>query len=114
MWRTGDFADGWNFGPADGDAQPVGWLVERIAALWDTDLRWQIDSGEQPHEAVSLKLDSSRARLRLAWRPKWDLEQGLAATVEWYRAYRDGADMRAVSLAQIRAYQAADSALSAA
>jgi CDP-glucose 4,6-dehydratase len=29
-----DYAEGWNFGPNDEDAKPVGWIVEQMAALW--------------------------------------------------------------------------------
>jgi CDP-glucose 4,6-dehydratase len=96
----------WNFGPAEGDVRPVGWIVERLDALWPGGLRWQRDGGEHPHEARYLKVDSARARARLGWSPAWDLEQALASTVEWYAALRDGADMRAVSVGQLRAFEA--------
>jgi CDP-glucose 4,6-dehydratase len=104
-------AAGWNFGPAEQDARSVGWLVERIAELWPADLRWTLDDGPHPHEARYLKLDSSRARLQLGWRPPVGLDRALASIVEWYQALRDGADMRAVTLGQIEAFSyAADSA----
>jgi CDP-glucose 4,6-dehydratase len=105
LWNSRAFADGWNFGPADGEVRPVGWIVDRITAMWGPGLRWELDPTEQPHEAHSLRLDSARARTRLGWRPHWDLEHALRATVDWYRAYRDGADMQALTLAQIKAYQ---------
>ena len=87
----------------------MAWVVERIKALWGAGLRCEIDSDESLDEAQALRVDSSRARIRLGWKPAWDLEQGLAATVDWYRAHRDGQDMRAFMLGQIRAYQAASS-----
>jgi CDP-glucose 4,6-dehydratase len=96
-----DCAAGWNFGPLEQDAQPVGWLVERFAELWPDELRWALDEGPHPHEARYLKLDSSRARMRLGWRPPVDLEWALASIVDWYRSLREGADMRAVTLGQI-------------
>jgi CDP-glucose 4,6-dehydratase len=99
-------AAGWNFGPGEQDAQPVGWLVERFAELWPGELRWVLDDGPHPHEARYLKLDSSRARSRLGWRPPVALEPALASIVDWYRAHREGADMRAVTLAQIETLQA--------
>jgi CDP-glucose 4,6-dehydratase len=106
-----DFAAGWNFGPADEDARPVGWIAEQIAELWPQELRWTLDDGPHPHEARYLKLDSSRARGRLGWRPPVALEQALRSIVEWYRALGDGADMRAVTLGQIETFSyAADSA----
>jgi CDP-glucose 4,6-dehydratase len=114
LWDAREFADGWNFGPPDTEVRTVGWIVNRITALWGPSLQWESDPDEQPHEAHVLRLDSSRARARLGWSPGWDLERGLRATVDWYRAHRDGEDMRAFSLAQIRAYQSASSASSAA
>jgi CDP-glucose 4,6-dehydratase len=106
-WADRDCARGWNFGPADDDARPVRWIVERLDALWDAPLLWEVDPGPHPHEAQWLKLDSSLARTRLDWAPRWDLIEGLRRTVAWHLAHRDGADVREVALEQIRAFGAA-------
>lgn len=98
---------GWNFGPAADDARPVRWIADRLTELWPQRLRWELDSGPRPHEARFLALDSAKARERLGWAPAWDLEQALAGIVDWYLALRAGEDMRAVTLAQIAAFQAA-------
>ena len=37
-----NFGEGWNFGPNDEDAKPVGWIVEQMAALWGADAQWQV------------------------------------------------------------------------
>jgi len=99
-------AAAWNFGPSEEDARPVGWIVERLDALWPGGLAWERDAGEHPHEARYLKVDSSRARARLGWAPRWGLEQALESIVEWYDALRSEADMQAVSLAQLSAFEA--------
>jgi CDP-glucose 4,6-dehydratase len=99
------YAEGWNFGPNDEDAKPVGWIVEQMAALWGNDAQWQIDHGEHPHEANYLKLDCSKAKSQLDWHPRWNLGEALAAIVAWHRAYLSGQDMKAFSLAQIAIYQ---------
>ncbi|MFO1433592.1 MAG: CDP-glucose 4,6-dehydratase [Candidatus Competibacteraceae bacterium] len=105
LWRQGpDYAEGWNFGPRDDDARPVSWLMARLAALWGKDARWELDGSRHPHEAHYLKLDCSKAMIRLDWRPRWNLEQALTATVDWYSAYAAHQDMRAVTLRQINAY----------
>jgi CDP-glucose 4,6-dehydratase len=94
-------ARAWNFGPTAGDARPVSWIVERLAELWDGELRWQLDDAHNPPEAAHLALDSSAAERLLAWRPAWRLDDALELVVEWHRAQRAGQDMRAVSLSQI-------------
>jgi len=107
LWEDPGAAGGWNFGPDAGDAQPVAHLVERVTADWPGELVWEIDAGEHPHEAALLLLDSSKAREDLGWVPGWALDQGIDATVRWYAALRDGADMRAVTDAQIEEFETA-------
>ena len=98
-------AGGWNFGPEEEESQTVGQIVQRIAELWPGQLRVSVDDGPHPHEARELRLDSSRARAKLGWRPLVDLHAALEATVAWYRELRDGADMRSVTLGQIETLQ---------
>lgn len=101
LWESPDHAQGWNFGPVEQDARPVGWIVQRLGELWPGGLRSTLDDGPHPHEARYLKLDSSLARARLGWRPLVDLDTTLRSIVEWYGQLADGADMRAVTRAQI-------------
>jgi CDP-glucose 4,6-dehydratase len=99
-------ASGWNFGPDD--AVPVERLVEGVAERWRGGV--ELRAGEPDAaagEAPALQLDSGRARAELGWTPRWDLDDALDATVAWYAAYRDGADMRAATLRQIAAYERA-------
>lgn len=95
-------AQAWNFGPDDSDARPVRWMVERLGELWGEELTWELEVDDGPHEASYLKLDSSRARTRLGWRPGWDLDDALRSIVAWYRGYGEGADVRELTLGQIR------------
>lgn len=105
LWDSPEHATGWNFGPADEDARAVGWIVQRMGELWPGELPSALDDGPHPHEARYLKLDSSRARGRLGWRPLVALDASLESIVEWYRALREDADMRAVTLGQIKTLQ---------
>jgi len=110
LWSSEALAGAWNFGPAEADARAVSWVVQRVADSWPQELRWQDDAGrdagrEAPHEARCLKLDSSRAHTHLRWQPLWDLERGVDATVDWYRALLDDGDMAAVTAEQIASYE---------
>lgn len=98
-------AEAWNFGPVDCDARSVGWILDQLS-FRVPELRWQYDELPHPREATYLKLDSSKARARLGWAPRWRLEKALDMTVDWHRHWRQGSDMTAVSLAQIAEYSA--------
>ncbi|MGY6239930.1 CDP-glucose 4,6-dehydratase [Burkholderia ambifaria] len=98
------YAGAWNFGPNDIDAQPVQAIVERLTSRWGDGAHWQLDGGDHPHEATYLKLDCSKARARLGWHPRWDLDFTLDKIVDWYRAAHEHEDVRALTLAQIADY----------
>ncbi|MBJ7309760.1 CDP-glucose 4,6-dehydratase [Rugamonas sp. CCM 8940] len=99
------FAEGFNFGPHDSDARPVEWIIERLCQSWGEGAAWQLDAAPQPHEAHYLKLDCSKAHARLRWQPRWNLGQTIDHIVAWHQAHGAGADMRALTLAQIEQYQ---------
>lgn len=99
-------ATAFNFGPEESDARPVQWLVDQIATRWPDAIAWEIDAGPHPHEATYLKLDSSRAKALLGWTPTWGLHEGLDAIIDWYLALREGAEMRDVTVQQVRRFAA--------
>lgn len=100
----GRFADGWNFGPADEDAKPVRWIVARMLDLYGRE-GWEQPAGSQPHEAGTLKLDTTKARSALGWRPALNLAKALEMVADWHRSVDNGADPQAVSIEQIRTYR---------
>jgi len=103
----GRFARAYNFGPDASDDATVGEVAAMTARLWGDSARVRhAASAHHPHEAGSLRLDSTRARTELGWHPRWSLEQALQHTVDWHRAWLRGDDMNACSVAQIRRYAA--------
>ena len=99
-------AKAWNFGPDTADNASVGTVARKLAGLWGggATVVCEPDAGN-PHEAGLLTLDNSAARNLLAWQPRWPLDLALDMTHAWHRAWLDGGDMRAFSLAQIARYQ---------
>lgn len=97
-------AQAFNFGPAEEDARPVQWIVERLTSQWGEGAEWMVDQGEHPHEANYLKLDCSKARAVLGWQPRWRLEFALEQIVLWHKGYLNHANLRELCLHQIDQY----------
>jgi CDP-glucose 4,6-dehydratase len=98
------FSGGWNFGPDPESACSVQEVTASLCALWGDGARWHEEGGVHPHEAASLRLDSSKARAAMGWRPRLPLDRALAWTVDGYKAQARGRDARALLLEQIRRY----------
>ena len=106
MWEQGpEYGEAWNFGPDESDAQPVAWIVERLAELWHGGVRWEAVPSPQLHEANCLKLDCSKSRERLGYFPKLSLEKALQWIVEWQQGYIKHEDIRQLTERQISRYQ---------
>lgn len=107
LYEDGPLCSGaWNFGPDDTGMCSVGDVVAQLAKLWNGAPGLRTEASDL-HEAGLLRLDSSRARMSLGWKARWSLQRCLEATVQWHHAWRDGQDLRAFSLGQIAAYEAA-------
>ncbi len=107
LWQQPALAGAWNFGPTGQDEVSALGLIERASAHWPG-AHWQAraDAGG-PHEAGRLALDSSAARARLGWRPRWALDEAVRRTVTWYLQAARGAPAAALCEADFAAYEAA-------
>lgn len=102
-----DYSEAWNFGPKDDDAQPVQNIVEQLSACWGEGAQWFLSKGDHPHEAHYLKLDCSKARMKLNWQPVWDLNTTLNKIVGWHKEWLAKRNMREYTLAEIKDYMKA-------
>ena len=103
--RGNEVAEGWNFGPSEADAWPVGRVVDRAVDLWGDGAAWRRDESVWPHEAMLLRVDAAKARSRLGWTSRLGVAEALAWTIHWYKAAAAGEEVRALSLRQILSYQ---------
>lgn len=98
------YSEAWNFGPDDRDVQNVEYLVRALCEKFASKGSYLIDSGTHPHEAGLLKLDCAKAKSRLGWHPRWDLDMALDKVVDWVKGYEVGSDMLAICRSQIQDY----------
>ena len=96
------FAEAWNFGPNDDGAIPVEQMVKQMRKTWNR-IDYQIEQDENnPHEAGLLKLDCSKARMKLNWKGVWDSRTTFAKTAEWYQCYYE--NQQVITQKQLREY----------
>ncbi|MHC4520862.1 MAG: CDP-glucose 4,6-dehydratase, partial [Planctomycetota bacterium] len=99
-----EFAEAWNFGPADEGNGTVEEIAAQIRQAWPR-VNYEVNTiPDQPHEAGMLKLDCSKARTRLGWAPVWNRTTAVEKTVLWYRDFYESGAVR--SLEDLDAYTA--------
>lgn len=91
MWEdpTG-YCEGWNFGPE----------VDSVSTVWDvaTVLTKEFGYGELKdssdpnavHEAKLLMLNINKAKTRLGWKPRLNMNQCISLVADWYKRYQKG------------------------
>jgi CDP-glucose 4,6-dehydratase len=100
------FTEAWNFGPTESNIRSVSSLIELFSELWGKKFNYIFESHlNSSHEAIQLKLDSSKANFSLNWKPKWDFEETIKRSVLWYKAFMSKDNMYAYSINEIQDYQ---------
>ena len=90
MYKDGTrYGDAWNFGPNDESIITVEELVKLVIKHWGSG-SYTIDTSTHPHEAGFLKLDISKARSLLGWRPIYDVHEAVERTINWYKNFYNG------------------------
>lgn len=98
------YAEPWNFGPHEADAQPVYKLVDLLCKKWGIESDWKLQDGAHPKEANFLKLDISKATNLLDWNPCWSLETAVEKIIAWHKGWKSGDCPFEMCLNQIEDY----------
>lgn len=100
------FAEGFNFGPITNDHASVETIISKMNKRWHNQIKYEVVAlDKNPHEAKLLSLDCTKAEKKLGWKPKWNLDQALAVTIDWTEARCNHASVRETTLKQIKAYE---------
>ena len=100
-------ATAWNFGPDDEGNVEVETVVERFRKWWP---KLHVDiqpNPNAPHETKVLKLDSTKAKRELGWKPVWNWQTAVERTAAWYREYYEMGTLGTMS--DLAAYRASHS-----
>jgi CDP-glucose 4,6-dehydratase len=83
-----NFSKAYNFGPNSSDVLTVESMVKKAIEIYGTGGFLIEEILNQPHEAGLLKLDISKANDELKWFPKYNSQEAIANTIEWYKQFK--------------------------
>ena len=87
QYEDENLAGSYNVGPDECDCITTGELAELFCRLWGN-IQWQDISVDTPHEANFLKLDCSKLKSTMGWQPRWHIQDAVAKTIEWAKAWQ--------------------------
>ncbi len=82
------YCEGWNFGPRAESIVPVWDVAQRIVNDYGGGELRDVSDPHALHEANLLMLDITKARVRLGWEPRTDIDACCRMTADWYRRYQ--------------------------
>jgi CDP-glucose 4,6-dehydratase len=103
LYNNEIYSGAWNFGPDESSVIDVLSLLDIVNKYWKIKLKIKKDS-DTYHEAMSLKIDSSKAKYHLNWKPYWEIEETIEKTIDWYNSCTKKMNMEQITLNQIEAY----------
>ena len=108
QWEDPSLAGWYNVGPDERDCVTTGELVDLFVAHWGNGLKWTVPTDSQgPHEANFLKLDCSKIRNALGWKPAWHIGKAVEMTCAWTRVWLSGGDIPGEMDREIEAFLSA-------
>jgi len=100
------YSSAWNFGTNDNDIITVEEIVKSAINNWGNG-DYKVDISSQPHEAGLLKLDTSKARTFLGWKPVYNIYETIKRTINWYKRFYEGVEkeeLYKITINEIRDY----------
>ncbi len=98
-----NLAGAWNFGPDETDVLNVEELVKIALKSWGKGNYEIAKLQEQPHEAGQLRLNISKAKQQLDWKPRLVSGEAISLAIDWYKNATPA--YRAYTLKQIASYE---------
>lgn len=99
-----EIAGCYNVGPDDKNCITTLEIAEKFCNAWGTIVPEYIKT-ETPHEAQFLRLDCSKIKSVLNWKPVWDIDEAVHRTVDLYKLIAEGNNIESKIREQIAEYQ---------
>lgn len=98
------YAEGFNFGPNPDSVLQVGQITQKMVKYWGKG-EVIVSKTDDFHEANLLQLNITKSNKVLGWNPKYNADEAIQKSVEWYKRFYKGEDMINFTLSQIEEYE---------
>ena len=103
QYNDSSYSNQYNVGPNELDCISTGNLVDIFCETWK-EISWETISKEDYHEANLLKLDCSKVKNRLGWKPKYNISKAIEKVVEFVKLRQSGKCVGEIMELQINEY----------
>ncbi|MDR3243353.1 MAG: CDP-glucose 4,6-dehydratase [Elusimicrobiota bacterium] len=93
----------YNVGPNIADCVKTRELINLFYSHFDG-AKWDIQNNNEPYESGLLKLDASKIKRLLGWKPHIDIKQAVEMTAKWTKAYLNKENFNYIMDEQINNY----------
>lgn len=83
------YCEGWNFGPEADSVSTVWDVATEVIRNYGTGTLRDLSDTDAPHEAKLLMLNINKAKSRLGWKPRMNMQQCMELVTDWYKRYKD-------------------------
>lgn len=88
MWEEPTkYCEAWNFGPRTESIADVWEVASKVIENYGKGELKDVSDPNALHEAKLLMLDINKAKFKLGWEPKMNLDDTIRMTVDWYKNY---------------------------
>ena len=89
MWdEPTKYCEGWNFGPRAESISTVWEVASKLIANYGKGELKDMSDPNAVHEANLLMLDISKAKFKLGWEPRMNIDEWVALGADWYKRYK--------------------------
>ena len=104
MWdEPTKYCEGWNFGPRAESISTVWEVASKLIANYGKGELKDMSDPNAVHEANLLMLDISKAKFKLAWEPRMNIDECVALVADWYKRYKTE-DVYKLCIEEIKKY----------
>lgn len=102
-------AGNYNVGPNEANSVTTGELADIFCELWGNGIFWQSTEQKQmSHENNLLKLDCSKIKNELDFKPHWNIKDAVKKTIEWTKIRYEGGNVQLCMENQIKEFLATE------